>query len=290
MSDTPVLPDQNETDETVCYAHPKTPTKLRCSRCNRPICGRCAIPASVGQHCPECVAEARRSAPKVRTQLAATAPTVMAIIAINVIVFVAQNAVGGLTQRFAAIPPLIADGEYYRLITPMFLHSTDFLLHIVFNMFVLYIYGPNVEQAFGKIRFLVMYLICGFTGSVASYAFGPCFVSGVGASGAIFGLVGILIAYLYNRRSQTMMQAYMRNLLTFVGINMILGFVIAGIDWRAHVGGLVGGLVLGAGFDQGGKPNPSVGRQVATAAAVIAVGVAIVIWRTANFSCSFFPG
>src|ERR671915_1652945 len=85
--------EQVETTEVeTCYLHPDTPTKLRCSRCDRPICGRCAIPASVGQHCPECVAEARRSAPRVKSALRATAPATFTILGINVVVFVIQQA------------------------------------------------------------------------------------------------------------------------------------------------------------------------------------------------------
>src|SRR5919108_206332 len=78
-------PETAPEEVTNCYGHPKVPTKLRCSRCDRPICGRCAIPATVGQHCPECVADARRSAPKVRSQMMSTAPAVMTILAVNVV-------------------------------------------------------------------------------------------------------------------------------------------------------------------------------------------------------------
>src|SRR5918911_3710385 len=93
----PDTPDQlvRETDVTYCYGHPHTPTKLRCSRCDRPICGRCAIPASVGQHCPECVAEARRSSPRVKRVNTSAAPAVYAILGINLVVFVLQLASGG---------------------------------------------------------------------------------------------------------------------------------------------------------------------------------------------------
>ena len=71
----------DDAEETFCYGHPDTPTKLRCSRCDRPICGRCAIPASVGQHCPECVAEGRKSQRKVRSTEVKTAPATVTIIA-----------------------------------------------------------------------------------------------------------------------------------------------------------------------------------------------------------------
>src|SRR5687768_8442729 len=136
-----VAPDFGTTapEETeYCYGHPKTPTKLHCSRCDRPICGRCAIPASVGQHCPECVAEARKSAPKVRSAMGATAPVVTGILGINIVVFILQFFIPGFTERFAMIPGAIADGEYWRLITPVFMHSEGFLLHIIMNSYILY--------------------------------------------------------------------------------------------------------------------------------------------------------
>lgn len=275
---------QSEQEELFCYGHPKTPTRLRCSRCERPICGRCAIPASVGQHCPECVAEARRSAPKVRTTLQANAPAVMAIIGINVVVFAAQLISPAVTFRFSSIPSLIATGEYWRLITPMFLHSPSFFFHILMNMYVLYAYGPLVEQAFGTKRFVPMYLICGFTGAVASYNLSRCDAYGVGASGAIFGIAGVLLVYLYKRRNSTFTQAAYKNILLFVGLNLMIGFAFQGIDNWAHIGGLAGGIALGAGIDNPSGRVPAA-RQAAVMALVIGVAVAAAAYRTSTFSC-----
>lgn len=275
-----------ETDQTYCYRHSDTPTKLRCSRCDRPICGRCATPASVGQHCPECVGEARRSAPKVRGTLQATAPGTYAIIAICVAVFIAQFVSNEVTSRFASFGPAIAlGGEWWRLITAMFLHSTGFLLHIVFNMFVLYSYGPDVERAFGTPRFLFMYLTAGFTGSASSYAFNTCGGLSVGASGAIFGVVGILLVYLYNRRRSQFVRNHLNSILGFIVLNLILGAVIPRVDNFAHIGGLVGGVALGFGFDDGGG-SPSAARQLLTGAVVLGGAIALVVWRTNSFTCA----
>ena len=271
-------------DELYCYGHPKTPTRLRCSRCDRPICGRCAIPASVGQHCPECVAEARKSAPKVRATLQANAPAVMAIIVINVVVFAAQLISDDVTFRFASIPALIASGEYWRLMTPMFLHAPNFIFHILMNMYVLYSYGPVVEQAFGTRRFVPMYLICGFTGAVASYNLSRCDAYGVGASGAIFGIAGVLLVYLYKRRNSTFTNAAYKSILMFVGLNLMIGFVFPGIDNWAHIGGLAGGIALGFGLDDPAGRVP-VAKQVAVTILVVGVAVAAAAYRTATFSC-----
>jgi membrane associated rhomboid family serine protease len=277
----------DESEETYCYGHPNTPTKLRCSRCGRPICGRCAIPASVGQHCPECVAEARRTAPKVRSAIAAQAPGVVAILAINVGVFLLQHLVPGLTQRFALIPGAIAEGQWWRLFTAMVLHAPQFVFHILMNSLVLWIYGPHVERAFGTPRFLLLYVVSGFIGSVTSYAFGPVNVLGVGASGAIFGIAGVLLVYLYHRRSSTFVYAEMRNVMAFVGLNLVLGFVLPNIDYLAHLGGLLGGIALALGFDRTNKSaSPALG--LATLLLVVGAGIALLIYRTAELGGSLF--
>ncbi len=103
-------PSLTGTNETFCYVHKNTPTKLACSRCGNPICGRCAIPATVGQHCPDCVAEARRSAPKVKvtSQLASTAPVVMTLIAINIVMFIGEYVIDGFTENLVQFPPFIS--------------------------------------------------------------------------------------------------------------------------------------------------------------------------------------
>lgn len=283
MSTQEPRPLVDESSESYCYGHKDTPTKLRCSRCERPICGRCAIPASVGQHCPECVAEARRSTPKIRTALQATAPGVRAIIGITILVYIADQLLG-LTGELASYPPATAAGQWYRLLTPMLLHAN--LLHIGLNMYILYIYGPHAEQAFGTARFVAIYVISGFLGAVASYAFSPCQALGVGASGAVFGIAGVLFAFAYNRRSSALMGSFLGGLRFFIIANLIFGFIIPGIDNFAHLGGLTAGLLLGFGFDRPESPTKAT-VQLATAAAVIALGVGLVVYRTATFTCGF---
>ena len=256
-----------------CYGHPKTPTKLHCSRCDRPICGRCAIPASVGQHCPECVAEARKSAPKVRSAMAATAPVVTTIIGINIVVFVLQYVIGGFTERFAMVPGAIEAGEYWRLITPVFMHSQGFLLHIIMNSYILYALGPNVEQAFGSVRFIIMYLAAGFMGNVLSFVMPPD-VGSLGASGAVFGVAGVLLVYLFRRRRSAFVAQHLRSILFFIGINLAFGFLFPGIDNWAHIGGLIAGVILGAGFDREDALKP---MTSALATLVVLAGGAVLV-------------
>lgn len=286
------IEQQSQEAVEYCYGHRDRPTRLHCTRCDRPICGQCAIPASVGQHCPECVAEARRSAPKVRTAMAVNAPAVRAIIIATVIVYVGQALFGALTFNFGSAPRAVAAGEWYRLLTAMFLHmpfngSLFSLLHIGFNMYVLSMYGPQVEQTFGTSRFVFMYLATGFFASATSYTFSDCRSLSVGASGAIFGVVGILLVYLYNRRASTFAGQFLRGILFFVALNLMIGFTLRGIDNFAHIGGLLSGMALGAGFDRStrARANAPLALQVVTGVAVVGVGLGLVMYRTATFTC-----
>ncbi len=273
-------PEGGDGGEARCYGHPGTTATLRCSRCERPICGRCAIPAAVGQHCPECVAEARKGQRKVRSAMLVTAPVTVGIIAVTVIFFIAQQLLPGLTRSLALFPPAIHSGEWYRLFTPMLLHGG--ILHIGFNMYALWIFGPSLEEVFGRLRYLAFYVITGFVASATSYAFGPANILGVGASGAIFGVVGVLVVYLYRRRSQQFVASYLRQLWFILAINLVLGLAVPGIDIRAHLGGFAAGLLMGFGFD---KPNLATknGLQLLTTVVVVAIGIALVVWRSATF-------
>jgi membrane associated rhomboid family serine protease len=276
----PVAPERDE--EIYCYAHRNTPTRLRCSRCDRPICGRCAIPASVGQHCPECVAEARRSAPKVHSTIRAAAPAVVVLLCINIVMYVLQNFEINVTLRLALIPRAVADGEWWRLLTSMFLHSTEGrfgVMHIVFNMVALYIYGPYVEKAYGHLRFVLMYLLAGFFAAAASYAFGPVSKIALGASGAIFGLIGILIAYAYRRRTSAFIRGFLQSLLVILAINLYIGFTSPFIDNYAHIGGLVAGLALGYGLDRQQQKGASA-IEATTVVLVLMTGLILVVYQS----------
>ena len=280
----PGAPTIEEGTETYCYLHPKTPTRLSCSRCGRPICGRCAIPASVGQHCPYCVAEAKKAAPKARRTMTLQSPVVMGIIIITGIFYIAQLLIGrNFTEGFASFGPAIANGQWWRLVTPIVVHASG--LHIALNMFVLYIYGPNVEQAYGHLRFLLLYLLCGISGSAFSYSFGSGAPS-VGASGAIFGVVGALLIYLYNRRTSQFIAQYLRGILMFLALNLVIGLAIPNIDVMAHLGGLAGGVVLGFGFDRkgGSKAIAPSALQLLAIVAVLGGSIVLVLLKTASLT------
>jgi rhomboid protease GluP len=207
----------------------------------------------------------------------ATAPGVMTIIAMIVFVFVLQIFVGQeVVETLALSPSLIDAGEWWRVLTPILVHQGA--LHLFFNMYILFIYGPQVEQAFGTVRFVLMFLITGFMGSAFSYAFPPDNAS-VGASGAIFGVVGILVVYLYRRRRTSFMSQYLRGMGFFIIANFIFGLLPGmNVDNFAHLGGLVGGILLGLGFDRGesGEARSALPLQLVTALAVVALGAALV--------------
>ena len=163
------------------------------------------------------------------------------LIAINVIVFFFQLLYGiNETAYYGAnIAEFIRDGELYRLITSAFMHAG--IIHLMCNMYCLYILGPQLESFFGKIKFLVIYLVSAITGNLMSMLFTTG--ASVGASGAIFGLFGAMLYFGYHYR------VYLGNvmksqLLPLIIMNLFLGFLISGIDNAAHIGGLIGGTLM----------------------------------------------
>jgi rhomboid protease GluP len=145
-------------------------------------------------------------------------------------------------QDWEKINDRIREGEYYRLFTAMFLHLN--LLHIFFNGYALYILGRDVESLFGTIRFAAIYFLGGLSGSLASFIFTAA--PSIGASGAIFALIGAETVYFYHHRNLhgEVGRRHLNQLLFLVVINLVLGFSSPLIDNAAHVGGLVGGVIL----------------------------------------------
>jgi membrane associated rhomboid family serine protease len=276
----------------VCYRHPNEQTRVHCTRCGRPICPECMIPAPVGFQCPECVAEARREFRRgpgqpFRGGVNATKAILFTIAA----VFVVEVAVGGpqallngpnlrrLVDLGALQPFLIADGQYWRLFSAMFLHGS--LLHIGFNAYALWLFGSMIETNLGRTWMVLIYVVSGFLASVASFAFGPVETVGVGASGAIFGILGAFIAYNYRRRHLALASANLRWAGMLLFLNVLLTFGFGGIiDWRAHLGGLVAGLAAGTVAEGWGSQSQRRLVQVGGFVALVALGVAIVVWRT----------
>ena len=161
-----------------------------------------------------------------------------AIMTINIIIFLLTYMNENLLYYFAANRDLFVGGEYYRVFSAMFMHAS--LTHIIFNMYALYIIGTQIETYLGKIKFLLIYLFSGITGCLMSMVFSNSF--SVGASGAIFGLMGALVYFGYHYRLylSTVIKSQIIPLIVF---NLFLGFMIPGIDNLAHIGGLIGGYL-----------------------------------------------
>jgi membrane associated rhomboid family serine protease len=180
--------------------------------------------------------------------------------------------------RFAMWPAAVHHGEWYRLLTAPFLHAN--IEHILFNMVTLAIVGSPVEAELGKARFTVLYLLSALGGSVASYLLSPANVLGVGASGAIFGLMG---AYFVLARRRGWEVA---NIGALIVVNLVIGFASSTIDWRAHVGGMITGAVVALGFaqstdarrrDGAGGPRVELATVAVTSVATVAVLAALTL-------------
>ncbi|HEX9824696.1 MAG TPA: rhomboid family intramembrane serine protease [Actinomycetota bacterium] len=268
-----------------CYRHPREETRIRCSRCDRPICPECMNPAPVGHHCPTCVGEARRSvrrplAPIRRLRRLSLTTILLAVI---LAVFVVEIARGGLrdlgvlVDMGAMVPALVEDGQYWRLVTAIFLHAGP--LHLLFNVYALVIFGNLVEEAFGTVRFAAVYFVTGFAASAASFAFGSEGRVAVGASGAIFGLLGAWLTYNWRRRELSMAQANVRMALLLIGINLVFGLSVRGIDNTAHVGGLIAGVLAGLAAEGFGGRAMRTASRVGGLALILGGALALVLWR-----------
>ena len=148
----------------------------------------------------------------------------------------------------------IQNGQIYRLITSMFLHSD--IIHIACNMYALYILGPVVERYYGKTKFLIIYMLSGILGSIFSAAFMSADTISIGASGAIFGLLGSIAYFTYYYRAT--LQGLLRSqILPVILLNLALGFMIPGIDVSGHIGGLIGGILVSMAIGIGDKGRTS---------------------------------
>lgn len=234
-----------------CYRHPDRETRLACSSCGRPTCVDCVQRADVGQKCRECASpqgDARvRTADQIRAGGRRSAPVAFTILGISVVIHVLGMLDAGLRDAIfangAQVNPLVAQGEWYRLLSAAFLHSPQMLMHILFNMFALYLFGPQLEREAGSWPFAGLYLASAVAGGAAFY-FANAGGVAVGASGAIFGLFGAWLAASIRNRHTPAGQAGLRQLLVLLGINLALPLFVPGIAWEAHVGGLAAGFVI----------------------------------------------
>ncbi len=259
MTDTPesaVSPE--ETEYPPCYRHPDVQMAVWCSRCRRPICTDCMIPADVGYQCPDC---AQQGAPRKGVagssacsgsgwqQTPTGAPVTLVLIAINVLVFLA-GITPQLNERIlifgAAFPAQILNGEWYRLVTSLFIHSG--LFHILLNMVALWILGSQLEQLIGRVWYGLLYMACGIAGGVVFVLMATQNVPAVGASGGIAGLFGAILVVVIRKRGTPQGALILRQLLLLLVLNIVIS-LLPGIAWQAHLGGVIAGFGIGFAID-----------------------------------------
>src|SRR6266487_823146 len=273
-----------------CFRHPGRETYVSCVRCGRPACPDCLRSAAVGQQCVECIRQANRGtrqATGVFGGRATSRPLVTwTLVGLNVLAYLAEllypktvdygQMVGGAFDPKLGELVGVAVGDWYRLITSAFLHEplgTGIgITHIAFNMWALIVVGPALEQTLGRLRFTVVYLVSALGGSVLYYYFADPRSEALGASGAIFGLFGAW--FVLSRR----LRLDSRMVVGLIVINLVITFVVPGIAWQAHVGGLIAGTALTAAFVYAPPKNRNL-VQVAAVALLIAVLVAGLVIR-----------
>ena len=273
------MTNEPSTSANFCYRHPDRQSYILCQRCGRTICPDCQTQAAVGVHCPECVKEGRASAPRTRPAVlsafrsSSSAPVVTwSIIAVTVVVYLLQIIPGSpVTQALLYYPPFTYT-EPWRMITAVFVHSQGSIFHVLFNMYSLFIFGPILERLVGRGRFLALYLLSGLGGSVAVLLLAPL-TPVVGASGAIFGLLGAFFV-IQRRLGGNNIQ-----LLVLIGLNLVIGFVpMFNIAWQAHLGGLVVGIAVALVYLRTRRADQRV-IQAAMVGGIFAALVAITVAR-----------
>ena len=297
-----------------CYRHPGREAHIRCQRCERTICPDCMNSAAVGFHCPECVKEANKGSRQHQAlyggeRSADPRLTSYVLIALNAVIWLAITATGGGSSRLTSLLSLsplgrctvngtgqyyptvadarlcatvpnttweqgVSDGAWWQLLTSMFTHVD--VWHIALNMMALFILGPALERIIGRVRFLMVYLVGGLGGSVLVLFLSSATSSTLGASGAIYAVLGALLVTFRKARLDT--QFLMQNLLLGVVITVV-GWRY--ISWQGHLGGLLAGMGVAAIVAYAPKSNRSLLQWVGVGALTIGLLVLAGVRATA---------
>jgi membrane associated rhomboid family serine protease len=285
------------TETRYCYRHPDRPTGLSCSECGRPICTDCMTAAPVGLRCPDHAGGRRVAGPRAgrpsiaraeRRVGATPALVTRVLIAVNVAIYLVTavqgaglNSPGGsLYVKWVLFGPWVAHGGWYRLVTAMFLHG--FVLHIAFNMLALWWIGAPVEEYLGRGRFIGLYFVSGLAGSAGALLQAPT-TPVVGASGAIFGILGAMLILEYQATGSLAGQA-----MTWIVINLVISFTFSNVSWGGHIGGLVGGILVTlayGGFGRGHAAYSRLGPSGTLGLVAVAVGsLALAYWKVRGYA------
>lgn len=238
-----------------CYRHPSRETGVSCSNCGRPICPDCMTTTPVGMRCPECASQ--KTVVKTIRDTARRPELTLALIAINVVAFLAEGNItitgqpndkiyeeGALIGSFPGSDLGVAHGQWWRIVTGGFLHEN--ILHIGFNMYILYLLGQMLEPALGRLRFGLIYAVSLLAGSFGALIASPHSVT-VGASGAVFGVMGAAAVEM-RARQIPIMQSGIGGLIL---INLVISFTLPGISWGGHIGGLIAGALAALAIQAG---------------------------------------
>jgi membrane associated rhomboid family serine protease len=300
--------------ERTCYRHPDRITGLSCSECGRPICTECMTMAPVGIRCPEHSGRPQGVQRMTRGVQRASyegvgARVTKALIALNVLVYLAELAQGagvnatrgsiyqtgvllanGAKVRDTVVgaahvpPPFhaigVAQGEYWRLLTAAFLHYGPF--HLALNMLALWWFGSLLEQRIGSGKYLLLYVVSGLAGSAGALILDPL-VPTVGASGAIFGILGA--GFVLERQRD---YVFGGSALAIIVINLVFTFSISNISIGGHIGGLIGGAACALAMTRLGRVGAAYGRPGALGiAAMIGVGIVSIViayWKAKGYA------
>jgi membrane associated rhomboid family serine protease len=275
-----------------CYRHPNRETGVSCAECGRGLCPDCMVFTPVGIKCaehagvPTGAARVAQGARRFGTEGGGALVTKI-LIGINVLVFLWQVGSGGTLSDPDGYPYLhgalngylVADGEWWRLVTSMFLHGS--VIHLGLNMLFLWWIGAPVEQALGRARYALVYLVGGLSGSTGALLLTNPEGVTVGASGALFGILGA--AFVFERQRNYVLGG---GALTIIVLNLAFTFAVPGISIGGHLGGLAGGALSALALSRLGRAHASYGKPgLAGIAGVVAVGiasVAIAYWSVAD--------
>ncbi|WP_166135220.1 rhomboid family intramembrane serine protease [Nocardioides ochotonae] len=296
----------------VCYRHPGRESHIRCQRCGRPICPDCMRDAAVGFHCPECVAEGARTTRQARTTYGGVRPgrpgvVSLTLIGINLAVYAAIIVTGwgnsrlldwlmlrpkGLcliegrggfdvsrsvcSQASGEWLPGVASGAPWQLLTSAFTHQQ--LWHIGFNMLALYVLGPQLESLLGRWRFLALYLLSALGGSAAVMWLGAEYGAVLGASGAVYGLMGALLIVIRKVGGDA------SQLMLWIGINVAITLIMPRVSWQGHLGGFLVGAAVAAVLVYAPRGPSRTRVQVAGLAAVTVLIAALTTARVVQLA------
>jgi membrane associated rhomboid family serine protease len=238
-----------------CYRHPDRETYVSCAECGRGICPDCMTFGPVGIRCPDHASTGgqapvpRRPTRRASSSLSLAGPFVTyTLIAINVGAYLLELVLGGeingtgnrIFEEGVLFGPFVADGEWYRLLTAAFLHYG--VLHLGLNMLVLFLIGPALEEYLGHGRYALLYIVSGLAGSAGALVWTPNAAT-VGASGAIWGLMGAAVLLEWRR-----IYVFGGQAMGLVVFNLVITFLIPGVSRGGHIGGLIGGALVALAF------------------------------------------